>query len=172
MAQEKNMSVMLLQVGKYSFRSVVNDDCDTLLRWRNLDQVRLMSFNSDKISYEDHLAWFKKMMMDDTKKYFIFTIDQEAVGIVSFFKFDQKNKSAYWSFHLGDVEVPRGTGTEMCRLGVALAKDYLKIKILNAEVIEANVKSIKIHEALSFEKIHHSCQARDGKSYLTYRVYL
>lgn len=172
MAQEKNMSGMLLQAGKYSFRNVIHEDCDTLLRWRNLDQVRLMSFNSDKISYEDHLVWFKKMMMDDTKKYFIFTIDQKAVGIVSFFKFDKKNKSAYWSFHLGDVEVPRGTGTEMCRLGVALAKDYLKIKILNAEVIVANIKSIKIHEALSFEKIHHSCQVRNEKSYFTYRVYL
>lgn len=166
------MSGTLLQVGKYSFRSVTIDDCDRLLRWRNLDQVRLMSFNSDKISYEDHIAWFKKMMTDDTKQYFIFAIDQKPVGLVGFFNIDKENKSAYWSFHLGDIEVPRGTGTEMCRLGKLLAKDYLKLKILNAEVIETNIKSIKIHEALSFEKTHQSDQVRNGKSYLTYRIYL
>lgn len=167
------MSGTLLQVGKYSFRSVTSDDCDILLRWRNLDQVRLMSFNSDKISYEDHIAWFKKMMTDDTKQYYIFfAIDQKPVGLVGFFNIDKENKSAYWSFHLGDIEVPRGTGTEMCRLGKLLAKDYLKLIILNAEVIETNIKSIKIHEALSFEKTHQSDQGRNGKSYLTYRIYL
>jgi len=166
------MSGTLLQVGKYSFRSVTSDDCDIWLRWRNLDQVRLMSFNSDIISYKDHVVWFKKMLTDDTKQYFIFTIDQKPVGIVGFFRFDRENKSAYWSFYLGDVEVPRGTGTEMCKLGLLLAKDYLKIKILNSEVLEDNVKSIKIHEALSFEKIHQPDQVRNGKSYLTYRIYL
>ncbi len=170
MEQVKNMSGALFQIGKYSFRNIEDKDCDLMLRWRNAENVRLMSFNSDKIPYSDHIIWFKNMMLEDDKKFFIFSVDGEAAGIVGFFKFNKQNNSAYWSAYLGDIKMPKGTGTEMFRVAIKLAQNLLKLQMLYSNVVLKNLGCIRLYKKLSLEyKIENIDK---DKPYLTYKIYL
>ena len=171
MEEGKNMSGSIFHTDKYSFRLVEKNDCDLLFNWRNADNVRLMLFHSDKIPYENHVAWFNKMLLDQGRKYFIFEINKMSVGIINFSNFKKEDKSADWGFYIGKTGLSKGTGSMMCELGVGLAKKYLDIKNIYALILLTNEKSISIHEKLLFKKLEESRNAQ-GKSYFTYKLEL
>lgn len=161
----------MLQTDQYSFRFVEKNDCNLMFNWRNADNVRLMLFHSDKTPYENHVTWFNKMLIDEDRKYFIFEINKAPVGIVNFSNFNKEDKSAEWGFYIGKTELPKGTGTRMCELGVDLAKNYLNLKNIYALILVTNAKSISIHEKLLFKKLGES-ENPQGKSYFTYKLEL
>ncbi len=61
-------------------RDVVQSDMDILFEWANDPVVRMNSFRSDRIAYEEHLQWFKYIMEDENILLFIMMDDKTPVG--------------------------------------------------------------------------------------------
>ena len=61
-------------------RQAKSDDARLLYEWRNDPETRAASFHQDEIPYEDHLAWFGKMMKDENRLQFILMDGDTPVG--------------------------------------------------------------------------------------------
>ena len=61
-------------------RKVEYSDMDLLYKWANDTATRKNSFNSDAISYKDHVRWFNSMMGDDSVLQFIMMNGDTPVG--------------------------------------------------------------------------------------------
>ena len=88
-------------------RAVQKQDQDILFHWRNKDHVRHMMHNKDKISYQTHLEWFKNMIKEIDKKYYIFEFNNLPSGLVYFLKLNWKEYSSKWGFYLGIDNLPK-----------------------------------------------------------------
>lgn len=49
---------------KYYYRYATEDDVDLIYNWANEKAVRENSFCSDKIQYEEHIEWYKRLLED------------------------------------------------------------------------------------------------------------
>jgi len=103
------------------------NDSKMLLDWRNDPQIRANSFNSNKITLEEHCAWFERKLMD---KHCIFWIaedsNHEPVGQI---RFDREDDKAVISVSVAPSMMNMGIGTAMTRLGcVNLGKQWTKIQ--------------------------------------------
>ena len=63
-------------------RVVVPEDMDLLFAWANEPEVRANSFSTSLISYEEHEAWFEKILSVRDIRQYIYMCGDEAVGQV------------------------------------------------------------------------------------------
>lgn len=71
---------------KLNFRQIDQNDIDLLFRWINDPVVRSQSYNTDLISYQEHVSWFEKKILSHKSTMFIFCVDKEPMGLVRFDK--------------------------------------------------------------------------------------
>ena len=128
---------------KLNLRQVNEKDVDLLFRWSNDSVVRNQSFNSNLISYEEHVAWFTKKITSENSMMYIFDVDKEPAGLV---RFDQLKYDTVIGV-LVDVNF-RGFGlaSQMISMGV---EEYFQIRTIN---ISAYIKSENIASIKAFKK--------------------
>ena len=69
---------------KLNLRQIDEKDVDLLFNWSNDPVVRNQSFNSNVISYEEHVSWFNKKIASKNSMMYIFDVDKKSVGLVRF----------------------------------------------------------------------------------------
>ena len=62
---------------KLYLRKATENDVDILFKWANDEVVRKNSFSTGQIKYEDHLAWFDKLLKDSNRIQFILEQNDE-----------------------------------------------------------------------------------------------
>ena len=67
---------------KMYLREVNLSDMTLLYRWVNDSVVRHSAFQDKEIEYEEHKAWFQKVLNDKTVKIYILMVGILAVGQV------------------------------------------------------------------------------------------
>ncbi|NNJ72970.1 MAG: UDP-4-amino-4,6-dideoxy-N-acetyl-beta-L-altrosamine N-acetyltransferase [Enterobacterales bacterium] len=120
-----------------------------VLTWRNDPDVRKNMYTSHEISLQEHEAWFKKISSDETKRYFIFELDNKPCGVIGFVDIDLLSRTASWAFYSGDTNV-RGIGSLMEITALDYAFNELSLHKLNCEVLEFNAPVIKFHKKHGF----------------------
>lgn len=131
-------------------RPVMETDCKLLFEWRNEPSTRQNSFNRDEITYEEHLAWFEKMLSNKNCGQYILMQDEVAVGQIRIFI---DGSSAEISYNVCENFQGRGLGTKMVELLEYQIKiDFPQIETLVAKVKLKNSASRKIFEKNLFEK--------------------
>ena len=60
------------------------EDMDFLFNLRNEEPVRMQSFNSDPVSYNNHLDWFIRLLNDKRRALYIVEVDGNFVGQVRY----------------------------------------------------------------------------------------
>jgi len=133
-------------------RAVVPADSARLLEWRNSERVRTQSLDSHVISAEEHRAWFDGLRGDMDRAYYIFERCGIAAGVVYFTGCGEPPGNCTWGFYLGEPDLPEGTGTVMCFLGLATGFDDLGMESVDAEVLASNQRSVELHERLGFHR--------------------
>ena len=121
---------------------------DLIFSWRNSGPVRHMMHNQREISYSEHLAWFENIKNSENFKAYIYLENSQEIGYMSFCFKDNK---ASWGFYLSP-SAEKGTGFRMCLYSLNYLFKEFKTSILYGEVKSDNLKSIKLHERLGFEK--------------------
>jgi len=128
-------------------------DAQQLLYWFNNQEDfsnKLLTVN--KISFKDHIVWFKNILNNPKSKLFFFEKDNLPIGQV---RFESQNELIKISFSVDKKFRGMGYGGKI--LYLAMKKSTLINKYYIAQVKKHNIYSIKIFRSLNFnEKLNNN----------------
>lgn len=128
---------------KIIVRKATPRDCYDIWRWRNDLRVRRISFNRERISYEDHKEWFKKKVRDNQTWLYIGQNDKkEKVGQVRF-DADEGRPIAYININLNPTFFGRGLGNRLIKLATEAFLRKNPHREIVAEILDENLISKK-----------------------------
>lgn len=132
-----------------SFRKATFSDAQLLFDWVNETQVRENSFDTQLISWENHLQWLNSRVKEGSNTViFIFEENSKPIGQV---RFDKKENAIFIDYSIDVNERGKGYGREILHLALSAISEYLpNQKIIFAEVKEENLPSLKVFQKLGF----------------------
>jgi UDP-2,4-diacetamido-2,4,6-trideoxy-beta-L-altropyranose hydrolase len=123
---------LLLRVAKV-------EDMKCIFKWRNHPEIRAISRNQQTINWNDHQAWFERMLTRVDIKLLIASKNQTDVGVV---RFDLNDSSAEISIYLVPKTPHNGLGTKLLNAAENwLQSHHPEINEISAEVLASNPKS-------------------------------
>lgn len=131
-------------------QAIEPDDLETIRGWRNSDRVRAAMFSDGLISAEQQCVWFASLQGARDRCYLLYWQAGRRLGLVYFTGIDRIAGEAHWGFYIGAEDAPAGSGSRMCRLGLAFARDVLQLRQIIGEVLADNVRSQSLHLRLGF----------------------
>lgn len=134
-------------VDDLTLRQVKSDDCRVLWEWANDPQTRAASFNSERIPWDQHVAWFNERLRDPNSVIFIAVVGETPVGVV---RFSVHGESAELSITVGPEFRGRGYGKAMLRLAVEQVLRDGRVKWVDAFVKASNSRSASTFQAAGF----------------------
>ncbi|MEM7471492.1 MAG: UDP-4-amino-4,6-dideoxy-N-acetyl-beta-L-altrosamine N-acetyltransferase [Pseudomonadota bacterium] len=142
-------------------RPVTQADSADMLAWRNMERVRNFVFEQGEIKPEDHALWFEKMLNSCDQAYYVYCEKEAARGVIGFSGL--QTGVGHWGFYT-TPGAPAGTGAKMLRVALDFAFETLSLHRVEAEVLDYNTASLKLHDRLGFERIgmRHNHRLRDG----------
>lgn len=132
-------------------RPACEKDCKLLWEWVNDPLVRNCSFNSDPISWEEHVKWFNKKLYDPNC--FIFIAEDQNGIPVGQIRFDINDEQAEVGLSIDKCWRGLGYGTLLIRYGVKEMFQNTTIKSIHAFIKPCNIGSIKSFERAGFKRV-------------------
>lgn len=92
------------------------DDRGLLWQWANDPETRRASLNPEEIPWEEHVAWFEKIMANEDARLYILASDQTPLGQIRF----ERQKSGAWliSYVIAPAYRGLGLGVQMVQKGL------------------------------------------------------
>lgn len=134
--------LMRLTGSRIRLRLAREEDARMLWEWANDPETRQSSFVSGKISWETHLAWFKRVLEDPAHCFWI-ALDNEDTPLGSI-RFASEGKDATLSVSTAPEHRGKGFGTEIVKGGCKKLFDTTAVKHIHAHVKPENVTSKKL----------------------------
>jgi len=136
-------------------------DCDDLYRWRNDEETRKASFNSDPIPYDTHRKWFENSLKDP--KRFMYVAEDEAGNKIGVVRLDRKNEQVA-EFDINLAPEMRGKGYGALLIEEACRKfsneSYCSLFLARAKM--DNLASIRVFKKDGFFGMFDYVDARWG----------
>ena len=134
-----------------NLRHIIADDCDAVFGWRNASETRRHFSNAARISYQDHITWFKKTLSNPDCAYLIGEAGEKPLGVL---RYDIDGCSAAVSIYLVPGTSGKGHGTALLKSGNAwVARHRPEVTNLRALVRPDNLASQKVFEKSGFQMI-------------------
>lgn len=138
LAKEKNLRI----------RHAETDDARLFYNWANDQAVRANAFSQEKITWEDHLQWYKSKLGQKSTKLLVLECSEIPLGQIRF----DKDDDGFWVI---DYSVDKrfrgmGFGSIVVRKGVEHLKAVMDNIKMKAEVKSENVSSIKVFRKMKF----------------------
>ena len=131
-------------------REATSEDRDLLFEWANDPVVRMNSFHSDPISYEEHKNWFNRIMNDENSLQFIMMEEDKSIGQIRLTICDDEATIGY---SIGIQYRGKGYGHIILELiADEIKNSYPEIRTLNAKVKPDNIASNALFEKAGYEK--------------------
>ncbi len=135
-------------------RKVEMDDMDLLFKWANDSVVRNNSFNSNPIPYENHVAWFNRIMEDPTVLQFILMDEDTPIGQI---RLNVDGEEAEIGYSIGFEFRGKGYGHKILQLiADEVSKNHPEIRCLIAKVKPENKASNTLFEKEGYS-MDYSC---------------
>ena len=130
-------------------------DLEETYQWASDPQVRVYSFNQNKISKEEHTDWFVKKITAENCLYLIAETAGEKTGSI---RFDVKDNEAVISYLIAPKHHGKGFGQIILINGLEYIEKEIKqnnfsVNKIIGYVMEENIPSVKAFERLGFTKI-------------------
>lgn len=136
-----------------SLISANKSHCRLIYEWVNDNDVRKNSFNSNKITYEEHIKWYLAKLKDPNCYIYLLADANKSIGIVRIEKKENKNIISY---SIAKEDRGNGYGYKiLLKLEKELTKTYKDI-VLTAYVKKENIASIKIFQKLNYKVVENS----------------
>lgn len=135
---------------KERLRAANYGDRELLFHWVNDRSVRAVSFQTEEITWETHVAWFEKMMADTDTMQFIYEYEGMPVGQV---RLNVQNGKGVISYSIAANF--RGTGKAQRMLALLekmIKSEYPDIHELDAEVKSENIASRRAFENMNYQE--------------------
>jgi RimJ/RimL family protein N-acetyltransferase len=134
---------------KLFYRKALQSDVKIYFDWINDSQVREQSFNSDLISWDNHVSWFNDKIDDPKYSFLIFNDSHNnLIGQVRIESIE--NYSSLIGISVDPKYRGLGYGSEILKIAcIAYSKENPKTKI-HAYIKKDNIKSKNIFEKAKF----------------------
>ncbi|MDR7856911.1 GNAT family N-acetyltransferase [Tissierella sp.] len=127
----------MVDISNYELIHATNNDCDLVFKWANDKDVRLNSFNSKPIKYEDHKEWFKNKIESNDSIIYLFKAYGDKVGLI---RLDKIESNTYViNYNIAKEHRGKGHATNLLKL----IKDIYKSSLLIGKVKKDNIGSVK-----------------------------
>jgi RimJ/RimL family protein N-acetyltransferase len=108
------------------FRTVVMDDAQILLEWRNDPLTRKFSKNGQKISMKEHVKWLRTSLSNSKRKIFIVQYNGVPVGTI---RTDEIERVTELSWTVAPEARGQGIGKRMVAIFVKRIKGPVKAEV-------------------------------------------
>lgn len=130
-------------------RRAVLDDAETLLRWRNDPQTRAGSRHHGEVAREDHVAWLRSSLSDDSRLLLVVADDRGEVGTVRWDRVEPGVRE------VSITVAPERRGQGMAGPMLAAGERFLlgsvaDLVALDAEVHEQNAASTRLFASAGY----------------------
>lgn len=120
-------------------REATYEDMDLLYKWANDPAVRKNSFNSEPISYDNHVSWFNKIMEDNTVLQYILMKEDVPMGQI---RLNIEGNDAEIGYSIAEEYRGKGYGHTILQLiAEEIRSNYPNITNLIAKVKTDNTAS-------------------------------
>lgn len=144
-------------------RRATEKDSELLYQWANDDAVRVNSFSTAKINYEEHRKWYQELLADNKRQQYIYIYDNESIGQI---RLAINGKSAEVGYSIQADRRCMGHGKIMLQLLVRQVKeDYPDVEQLIAKVKPDNAASQKVFLETRFVE-QYRCYVLETAAYL------
>lgn len=132
-------------------------DAGTILRWRNDPATREASAGTNEVAWDEHIAWFSRIVESDDHRLYIAREDDLPGGPVGMVRFDLAGdrQSAVVSINLDPERRGRGLGLPVLLAGIGAVEGEFDLGLtLGAMIRSSNFASIRIFEAAGFRSLN------------------
>jgi len=124
---------------------------EMIWEWRNDSITRKMFVNSEKVSWERHTSWYKKVLLDKCRKLYLGEEGGIPIGLVRFDKCENEEYVYEVSINISPASRKKGFGKQLLTNGIRrLLKEVDNCKFIRAEVKNDNVSSNKLFMSCGF----------------------
>ena len=134
----------------FSLRPMSEGDLQKVLRWRNSERIRAVSFTDHEISWEEHLAWYELSKDDDSMQPMVFEHRARPIGVVNFVRIDRRARSSEWGFYMGERNGPKNSALAMGFIALDYAFHTIGLLKVVGRSFVSNKAALRYHERLGF----------------------
>lgn len=127
-------------------RNALIDDELLLYKWRNINELVVLSSKQKKVTFNEHKIWFRKKIQDSNCKILIIQLNEEDIGLIRLEKEDKINCRI--SIYL--LPGHEGQGHGYVALSKVINSGIFNCKSYFAEVQNKNIPSQKFFKKLGF----------------------
>ncbi len=154
---------------KLMLREVTGKDIDILFRWANDPVVRQNAFHTEQIPYEDHRAWFVRMLADrDVIKYILCNCSEHS-GVmqeIGQIRMSIEGQEALIDYSIDPGMRGQGYGTRM----ILMAEEKLRDQRADVLYCKGQVKYENIASAKAFERCGYDVEEMEHYLEFTKRI--
>lgn len=126
-----------------TLRNAAMEDAEMLLLWRNDEETRRQSFNTDVVPLENHIKWLTAVLANPARLLFVAEVDGIPSGTI------RADKDADGSSELSWTVAPEMRGRGIGKVMLIAACELLPGD-LTAQVKTENAASMNIAESVGF----------------------
>lgn len=134
---------------QFSVRKARSEDSMDVLRWRNDPVACAMSRHHEKVSVEDHAAWYPRAISGTERLLFIGILKGEKVGVVRF----DRNSASLWEVSITLAAEARGQnlGRRFLTMALEQLNDVCASTSVLAVIRVNNKASLRLFQNLGFK---------------------
>ena len=137
-----------LETDPLHFRYAAPEDAKLLWQWANDPTVRANSFNSDPISLDEHLEWYRGKLNSPDTRFLILELGQSPVAQIRYDRID--SQTAEIAFSVAPQSRGQGIGTRALMLTKGPACKELGVQRFLGSVLSSNRSSIRAFTKAGF----------------------
>ena len=146
------------------FRKINSSDKNLLYRWRNLNEIVILSSTQKRVTWKDHDKWFEDILLDINTKIYIILNSIDPIGQVKFKK--ETDIECKIGIYLIAENIGKGMGSYLIDKSCKhIKKKWNNIKIINAEIRKENERSIRAFKKAGFSQNTNTNALKDFVNY-------
>ena len=132
-------------------RNAHQEDCLDIHKIRNEEEIRKFSFDTSEITFENHRSWFEKTLVDDKRRLFVVTEENQIYGVVRF-DLSKDLKEAEVSIYVSKTAANKGVGKFALLESEKLLKNEIaSCKKIIAKALIDNERSIQFFKNCAYQ---------------------
>ena len=140
--------------GDIEIRKATMVEMETTFQWANDPDTRKFSYSSNSIPWEDHVRWYEQKIINPDCFYYMFFIDQIAIGQVRFDRSKEEEIDTFvLSYTLGRAWRGKGLGAYVLLKGIKTLTQETNVKKIVGYVQTANTNSVNIFKRCGFTPV-------------------
>lgn len=149
---------------KLKLKRAQRKHCGLLYRWVNEELVRRNSFNTGSVDYEQHKAWFEKVMQSDASLLYIaYTENGLPVGQI---RVDIEDRTGVIDYSIDANHRGKGFGKQLLQLAAHMITD----EKADMDELVGRVKYENLPSQKSFDRAGYTAVRKTG--FIEYRLSL